>query len=122
MTYERKLSFTPEAIKELEELQTMVISMLDTTIHVLRHRDYSPMAQIAALEDTIDEMSKNLQQNHLKRLDAGVCNVESGVVYIDVVNHFERIADHIYKISLMARDELQGLERTHVQVTKVFAS
>lgn len=119
--HQRNLSFTSEAIRELEELQSKVICMLDTTLHVLRHKDHNLVTTIAELEDQIDEMSKNLQQNHLSRLDAGICNVESGVVYIDVVNHFERIADHIYKIALMTQEGLQGLERTQVQEIEAFA-
>lgn len=118
--HEQGLSFTPEAIKELEELQTVVIRMLDTTINMLRHKDHRLMAQVAKMEDQVDEMSRNLQQNHLKRLDAGVCNVESGVLYIDVVNHFERIADHIYKIGRMAQDGLQGLERAQTKAKEAY--
>jgi phosphate:Na+ symporter len=75
-------------------------------------------AKNTLLEDRVDELSREFQNRHIERLDNDKCNVESGVVFIDVVNHLERIADHIYKITLLSTDGLQGYEKSLLPVTE----
>lgn len=41
----------------------------------------------------------------------GICDIDAGVIYIDIISHLERIADHIYKIALYTGDELFGEKR-----------
>ena len=48
---------------------------------------------------------------HIERLESGECTIESGVVYLDIVTHFERVADLIYTVALAAMDELRGISR-----------
>jgi len=63
--------------------------------------------QTEELEDEVDALIAQLQDNHLQRLHDGLCNIESGVVFLDIINHLERVADHIYKISTLSTDELK---------------
>ncbi len=39
-----------------------------------------------------------LKQNHIKRLDTGLCKVLSGVVFLDIISNFEKIGDHLNNI------------------------
>jgi phosphate:Na+ symporter len=111
-TIEHNLQFTKEANEELKQIESMVLQMFENTIEALKNADPELSRKTAELEDEVDRLSEELQNNHIKRLDEGSCSVESGVVFLDIVNHFERIADHIYKISLLTTDELQGLARS----------
>ena len=63
------------------------------------------------LENRVDDISEAFQKNHIKRLNDGRCNIDSGIIYIDIVAHLERIADHIYKIGMFTKDELFGEKR-----------
>jgi phosphate:Na+ symporter len=109
---EHNLVFSKDAIDELQHIEKLVSEMFDNTINALK--DYNPelVKKTAELENEVDRLSEELQNNHIKRLDEGSCSVESGVVFLDIVNHFERIADHIYKTSLLTKDGLQGLMRS----------
>jgi phosphate:Na+ symporter len=111
-TIENSISFTNDANEELKKLETLVLQMFDNTINALKDYDIDLAKKTAELEDEVDNLSAELQNNHIKRLDEGSCTVESGVIFLDIVNHFERIADHIYKISLLSTDELQGIMRS----------
>lgn len=105
------LSFTEDAINELEELENAVMELFDNTIIVLGKRDNEIIKTIVDLENKIDDLSETFQDNHIKRLNDGLCNVDSGVLFIDIVGHLERIADHIYKIAMLSKDELFGEKR-----------
>ncbi len=106
-------SFTDIAINELKELEKVVVELFDNTIIVLRKRDNEIIKRIVELEDKVDEMTETFQENHIKRLNEGICNVDAGVLFIDMVGHLERIADHIYKIAMYTKDELFGDKRKY---------
>jgi len=113
----RNLIFSDAAIEELKQLKELVIWMYDNTIILLKEKNIELIKSTAELEDKVDELCKELANNHIMRLEEGKCNVESGVVYLDIINHFERIADHIYKVSLLSNDELQGIARVSEKST-----
>lgn len=110
---QNNLEFSKEANEELRYIENLVVQMFDNTIESLKNYDSELVKKTAELEDEVDRISQELQNNHIKRLDEGSCSVESGVVFLDIVNHFERIADHIYKTCLLTKDGLQGIMRSN---------
>lgn len=112
---QRNLIFTHNASDELRSLEVLVLEMFDNTIKALKEYDIDLAIKTSKLEDNVDELSRHFQGNHLKRLDEGTCNVEAGVVFLDIITHFERIADHIYKICMLSKDELQGVMRADIK-------
>jgi phosphate:Na+ symporter len=111
-TIQNNITFTNDANEELKKIEALVLQMFDNTIEALKNYDIDLAKKTAELEDEVDKLSAELQNNHIRRLDEGSCTVESGVIFLDIVNHFERIADHIYKICLLSSDELQGIMRS----------
>jgi phosphate:Na+ symporter len=111
-TIQNNITFTNDANEELKKIEALVLQMFDNTIEALKNYDIDLAKKTADLEDEVDKLSAELQNNHIRRLDEGSCTVESGVIFLDIVNHFERIADHIYKICLLSSDELQGIMRS----------
>jgi len=108
-----RLPFSPMAIEELKELEKNILDMLDNTIKTLKKRDPKSIMNIKKLENKIDELSETFQKNHLERLNRGLCSIDAGVIYIDIISHLERIADHIYKIAMYTKDELFGDKRKY---------
>ena len=106
-----KFSFSDNAINELKQLENAIIEMFDCTLICLRKRDTNKIKRIVELENDVDNYFENFQQNHIRRLKEGSCNVDSGVIFIDIIGHLERIADHIYKIAMFTKDELYGEKR-----------
>ncbi len=111
---EKNLVFSDTAVKELKELRDLVVAMIEKTIFVLKNDSINNMdvlKEIKELEDKVDSYSKELERHHIERLEQGRCTIESGVVFIEIINHFERIADHIYKISVSSKDQMKGIPR-----------
>ena len=61
---------------------------------------------MALKEDEIDNIEKGLRDNHINRLNKGICYPESGVIFLDIISNLERVGDHANNISLMVIDEL----------------
>lgn len=108
-----RLPFTDVAIEELKQLQATIIELFENTKTTLRKRNEESIEKIIELENKVDYMYETFQKNHIQRLNCDVCNIDSGVIYIDIIGHLERIADHIYKIGMLTKDELFGEKRKY---------
>lgn len=95
---DKHLPFSEDAVNELKNLEAIVIEMIDVTIASINEKDPSKFDKISELEALIDEYYEKALKNHLNRLERGKCNIESGMIFVDLFNHLERIADHIYKV------------------------
>lgn len=101
-----KLPFSEKALDELKFMFTKVQSSLNTSISALKSRNIDLAREVVLKEDEIDQIEKELRDNHITRLNQGICYPESGVIYLDAISHLERIGDHSNNISLMVIDEL----------------
>ena len=57
------------------------------------------------LEDSIDEMERELQKHHIERLTQNECSAAAGMVFSDTISGFERVADHATNIAFSILDE-----------------
>ena len=51
------------------------------------------------LEEVIDILVEKLRDGHIKRLKEGICSIDTGVVFLDVLNNVERISDHCSNVA-----------------------
>ncbi|HHV38539.1 MAG TPA: Na/Pi cotransporter family protein [Tepidimicrobium sp.] len=105
---DKGLEFSEHALGELRYLEKVIVELLDNVMIALNGKDETIVEKIEDLEDEVDYLSETFQKNHIERLNKGNCNIDSGVIYIDMIGHLERIADHAYKIGMFTKDELFG--------------
>ena len=108
---EGELIFTEDAISELNEIEEVLTQMIDYTVISLKEPNSEVVQKMIELENQLDDLAEKFQENHIKRLNEGTCNVDAGVLFIDIIGHLERIGDHVYKIAMMTNDELFGKKR-----------
>ena len=107
---EKNLTFSEKAFAELKQL-TDIIDEMHVKLISLLQLDSKDVSEIEKMEERVDELHREFSANHIARLEEGSCSVESGVLFLDIVSNFERIADRLFKVSLATKDELQGLKR-----------
>ena len=93
-----------EAKEELMTMYQKVKLVFRDALYVFDKRDLNMIKEVNRREEEIDKMKKELSDNHIKRLHNGVCAVESGVVFYEVVTNLERIADHLTNIAFSIRE------------------
>jgi len=98
---EAKTSFSDVAMRELDLVSTAVNEILEITVDAMTHDDNEKAKAIEPLEETIDDMIMMLRDRHTKRLKAGTCSVESGLVYMETLVHLERASDQCSSIAVM---------------------
>ena len=105
----KPLCFSDEAKEELNTLNNYIEEMINLTIISLKNGDKDVTQKIKDIEDNVDNLCRTIMDNHVERLKNGVCNIETGVILLDIINHLERMADHIYKVSMIATNDLSNL-------------
>ena len=91
---EKEASFSESAQKELILLEKAVERILTVTGEAFEGDDTQKAMQVEPLEEVIDVMVERLRDQHIRRLKDGVCSIDTGVVFLDVLNNVERISDH----------------------------
>ena len=94
-------SFSETAMRELKLVSTAVNEILDITVDAMGRDDNEKAKTIEPLEETIDDMIMILRDRHTKRLKAGACSVESGLVFMETLVHLERASDQCSSIAVM---------------------
>jgi len=52
-----------------------------------------------AYEVKINELEDAMRAGHIERLNNGLCGVDPGLVFIDMITSFEKIGDHCFNIA-----------------------
>lgn len=93
------LPFSEDAGSELKEVYDKVIELFDISVAGLATWDREKLAHVWDIEEAIDDAQENLRNNHIVRLNRGTCFPGSGIVFIEMINNLERMADHCINIA-----------------------
>lgn len=95
------LTFSKSAQKELALLTDAVQEILRLTLEALENDNDYITCRIEPLEEVIDDMVLLLKNRHTERLCQGVCSINSGLVFMDMLTYFERAADQCSSIAML---------------------
>ena len=76
-----------------------VMSTYSYAIEAMKNSDVELAYKIIKMEEQVDMMEKSSRKNHMTRLNNNTCNIESGVLYLDMLSNLERISDHSLNIA-----------------------
>ena len=104
---EKNATLSEKADQELEELFTQVMKILDTSLEGLEEWGIpdSIMRLLEAEEQRVDDNTEALRKKHIDRLKEKKCTPKSGVIFLEAINNFERVADHAMNIAGLARED-----------------
>lgn len=109
---EAGLSFTKKGSREILEMYGKVEELLQKSMEMFLTLDSKNLQEILDLENEIDDMERELQNNHVRRMSKGKCTPQAGIIFTDMVTGLERIADHATNIafSILESDPEKGEE------------
>ncbi len=96
-----ELTFSDMANEEIEILNDAVQEILRLTLEGLKGDNDYIVRRIEPLEEVIDDMVLLLKNRHTSRLCQGVCSINSGLIFMDMLTYFERTADQCSNIALL---------------------
>ena len=117
--HDKKLQFSESAAKEMEILTEALEDILERAYRVYKTVDEAEATDIEPLEQVIDYLTRDIKANHVKRLQAGTCTIETGFVLADILNNFERVSDHCSNIAVSVIETSHSTFGTHDYLNKV---
>jgi phosphate:Na+ symporter len=97
---ENQRSFSPKAKSEMDIFSAAVTEIVDLSVKAFENQDIALAKKIEPLEETIDEIQKEVKRRHVRRLRKGKCTIEQGFDLSDIGTDYERIADHCSNIAV----------------------
>ena len=109
---EQKLSFSDSALTEADKLRKEAEQMLDYVIAALENNDAESARAALFNESNLNKMQIDFRHSHVQRMSEGVCSLEAGLIFIDLVDNVEKIGDHLTNIAQAVIGGLQwnGIE------------
>ena len=97
---EKKVVFSPNAVHELQVLESAVTEILSTAIDAFVNGNLQLAARVEPLEEIIDGLCDEVKSHHVERLQQGLCTLNQGFVFNDLLTNYERVADHCSNIAV----------------------
>ncbi len=92
-------TLTEDAIKELDVLTGATKEILDITFKALKDTDTEIAKRVQPLEQVIDIIKEKMRTHHIRRMQQGLCTIEAGFVWSDLLTDLERVSDHCSNIA-----------------------
>ena len=98
--YEKKITFSPNATREIKVLTDAIQEILNITACAYDGDSVELAAKVEPLEQVIDGLISKIRANHIRRLQKGACTIEGGFILADLLNNYERVSDHCSNIAV----------------------
>jgi phosphate:Na+ symporter len=99
MRASNKIVFSDIANQEVLNLISLTTNTLRDMVELMENDETALCYQILDKEEEIDEMTEKLKDDHIRRLNEGVCNPYAGVIFLDLLTNIERVGDHASNIA-----------------------
>lgn len=122
--HDEELSFSESANRELVILIDAIMEILRLTIEALGTENEYIIRRIEPLEEVIDDMVLLLKDRHTARLCKGICSINSGLIYMDMLTYFERTADQCSNIAMLMLGKKNGdiMKKHHLYLQELHES
>ena len=122
--HDGELKFSEGAQKELDILGNAVQEILRLALEALENDSQSTARRIEPLEEVIDDMVLLLKNRHTARLCQGICCIDSGLIFMDMLTYFERTADQCSSIAMLmlAKNNEAIMRNHHMYLQELHAS
>ena len=117
---EKRTVFSEAALKELNVVMDAVREIMNVTAEAFMNDDREEGKKVSPLGVVITRLCDELKHNHVKRLGSGMCGLEQGTAFTDILNSFTRIASHCASImaAMMKTEEAGDI---HIHNSRVYA-
>lgn len=96
--HKKGIVFSQTAHEEIRGLFVEIAHMLAIAKDVFENHNRERLVELAAREETVDRMKKELTASHFARLAEGNCSFDVSPYYASVVSGLERVADHLVNV------------------------
>ena len=116
---DKNIRFSSGALDDLSVLEAAVQDVVNRTVDAFQKNDVYAAGKVEPLEQVVDGLVREVKSRHIARLQDGTCTIEYGFVLDDLLNSYERIADHCSNIAVAMIEVAEDRFDTHEYLNMV---
>ena len=97
---DNEIKISTTAKKSLKVMFNITDEMIAKTIEFLKDENVELATDIQVLKEVAETKREKYRVEHIQRLKNNLCNVESGISYLEILTALEKISDHCYNTSI----------------------
>lgn len=97
--------FSDGAKEDLRLMSEKVGKAFELSINAIASDSMELADQVMEIEEEVDKIEEKIREKHINRLSKESCKVESGVIFLDIINCLEKISDHAENIAKCMKNE-----------------
>lgn len=97
--HDKGIKFSDECVEEIRIISDAITENISKAFEAYVKHDYELAHKVEPLEEVVDNLSTELKNRHIRRLQNGECTVELGYIFQDILTNLERISDHCSNIA-----------------------
>ena len=101
---QQEVRFSDYALKEIDQMNTLISRLYDATMHAYHKMDMTALGLANQIEEEVDQLTDEMERNHIQRLALGICKPQAGTEYISLAQNSERVADHLINVAKTIRE------------------
>ncbi len=117
--HEKEIVFSADGERELRVLFAAVTEVTNIAVNSFISNDLDLAYRVEPLEELIDNLCDELKLHHTDRLQKGICTLNHGFVFNDLLTNLERISDHCSNIAVASIELESDSFDTHEYINSV---
>jgi len=108
---EERIPLSDVALEEIKQVFEMAEGMVATGIVALGEHNPDAAMEVYNVHPELDALTESLRNNHIARLNEGVCVPPAGVIFVEIMNTLERVGD----LAVNLADAVMGRKSPRVE-------
>lgn len=93
-----EIEFSEKGAQELQHMFDVMNKEVKLALEAFTERNEEHLKEIIGLENEVDDLEKQLQKNHVRRMSKNECSPKAAI-FSDLISNFERVSDHATNIA-----------------------
>ncbi len=119
--YENGYSFSDAAKSELSTLFAALNEIMNITVEAFSKDDTQLAGRVEPLEEVIDDLTVDIRNRHITRLQKGECAINIGLILTDILTNCERVSDHCSNVGVCIIQIKDSTFETHDYLSELKA-
>jgi phosphate:Na+ symporter len=96
---EDKFYFSPQALEDYMKISSEARKFLALVLKGIKEENKEIMPEAAKAVNSINRVTEEMRSSHHNRLIEGTCDIERGMIFIDILNALEKMGGFCYNVA-----------------------
>lgn len=105
-----KVVFSDEGADQLRRMYGLIEEMFSMTAESISNIDQKAAQEVLVIENKVNRLDRIAREGNLRRMNTGVTNPTTGILFLDYIANLEKIGDHLSNVAIAVKREFHYSE------------